>query len=160
MAKGGARPGSGPKPQEKRNLLGFPAAVRPADAAAIASLTEPPADLSDAPPAGELTTMTAKAAWRLYAPLAIEQGTLVPNTVPGFRELVQQFVMKEDAAARLMRFGSEGKSGRERARSFAQLAQRLDASLARFKLTAFGKPADSSKKSSATANVWAQAENQ
>lgn len=158
MPRGGERPGSGPKPKG-RNLLAFSgrgAAQSAAVDPSIAVLAEPPADLSDVPPAGELTTVTAKSVWRLFAPLAIELGTLTPHTVPGFRELAQQYVMKEDAAARLMKYGMGDKSGRERARSFAQLAQRLDASLARFKLTAFGKPAEGAgaKKPSA-ANPWA-----
>jgi hypothetical protein len=152
VPRGGRRPGSGRKP---KNVLGFPggkpvagiaaSVVAPAD---LAVLAMPPADLRPA----------EQALWKLYALHAIEQRTLVPATVAGFRELVEVFVLKDDLHAKIQKFGTDGKSGQDRLRTYTRLSQRLDAALARYKLTAFGKPMDSggggAKK--APANPWAQ----
>ncbi len=150
MPRGGARPGAGAKPKGRHNIVDFPAhatsATTPLSPDAVASLHEPPADLPDA----------QKAIWRVYAPLAIEQRTLALATAPGFRELVEQMALKDDIATRLARFGADGKTGSDRVKLYTRLSQRVDASLARFKLTAFGKPADGSGQKQAQANPWSQ----
>lgn len=107
-----------------------------------ASLLEPPADLKPARPAPGLNAgMLPSEAdfWRRYAASAIEQGTLTPATVHGFRLLCELSALTEDYAARMAKYGSDGKTGESRARLYIRYAQRLDAALARFKLTAFGK---------------------
>jgi len=162
MPRGGRRVGSGRKPG-KGKTLAFPGGGAtghaPAPAADVAVLAEPPADL---PPAlavaiAGMTPLTSQAdLWRRYAPSAIEQRTLIPATVAGFRELVELAAFKEEMAARIARFGSDGKSGSERMRTYTRLSQRLDAALARFKLTAFGKPADGGAKKPVATNPWAK----
>lgn len=152
MPRGGARPGSGPKPKRRRNVVDFPAgssssasSIAAGEAAARESLLEPPADLRDGRPAPGVDAgllPSEKDFWRRYAPSAIEQGTLVPATVHGFRELCELAAFKEEYAARLAKYGSDGKTGADRMRMYTRLAQRLDVALARFKLTAFGKAAD------------------
>lgn len=180
MGRGGSRPGAGRKPSVKSgggNVVDFPNAAGASTSEAIAAppaLAEPPEDLVAALASAEnaadaLTspdaarvckTLTARLnAWRRYAPLAIDQGTLTPSTVPGFRELCEQLALKEELAAKMARFGIDGKSGRDRLKDYARIAQRVDASLARFKLTAFGKPDDDAGGAAKRTpmNPWAQA---
>lgn len=58
-------------------------------------------------------------------------------------------------AAKINHLGADTKEAAPYLLSYLKLAQRVDASLARFKLTAFGKPAVSDKPQPA-ANPWAQ----
>lgn len=128
------RPGGGRKPDDG-NVVRFPA-VQGVEADA---LKVPPPDL----PEGQ------QPYWRRLAPIAIAQGTLVDSTTPGFRELCELLLFKDEVSLRLQRFGSDGKSGAERLRNYGRLARQADATLARFKLTAFGKPAVSTNKPAA-----------
>lgn len=111
------------------------------------NLALPPADL---PPA-------QRAIWEQWAPAAIEQRTLVATTVVGFRELCEQAALKQAIHRRLQKLGPASSEAEGQMRTYVKLAQRLDATIARFKLTAFGKPADGggARKSAAT-NPWAQ----
>ena len=117
------RPGGGRKPDD----VVLPFRPKPD----VAQLKDPPEGLTDA----------QQLHWRRLAPLALEQGTLVEATGPGFRELCELLALKDELWAKLARFGSESKSGLERMRSYTRLSARVDSALARFKLTAFGKPA-------------------
>ncbi|OFW37638.1 MAG: hypothetical protein A3J29_06080 [Acidobacteria bacterium RIFCSPLOWO2_12_FULL_67_14b] len=111
----------------------------------MAALLEPPADLPDvssSPALPGVVLTSQQVYWRRWAPHAIEQRTLTPATAAGFRELCEVAAFKDELAARLQRFGIDGKAGAERMRTYTRLSQRLDAALGRFKLTAFGKPAD------------------
>lgn len=155
MPRGGARPGAGRKPKARpATVLGmdgrrFP--LLPADAVpvrdeAVMALADPPADL---PPAQQ-------AIWTQYAPAAIEQRTLVPATVMGFRQLCEQTAMAAVLAARIEKVGAASKRAGDPLRHYVRLAQRLDASLARFKLTSFGKPADGKASTQPAANPWVQ----
>jgi hypothetical protein len=134
--------------------LGFPGVQTSASGSAPAADPSELADLANPPknlPAAE------RRFWRLYAPHAIEQRTLVPATIAGFRELCEVFVIKEDLHAKIVQYGTDGKSGQERLRTYTRLSQRLDAALARYKLTAFGKPMDQgSGAKKPAANPWAQ----
>jgi phage terminase small subunit len=131
----------------RRDLESIPLGPAPPTSAEDASLLEPPADLIPA----------QQEFWRRWAPFAIEQRTLVPATVAGFRELCEQFVLKAAIARRLQRLGPGSEKALSTMRSYVQLAQRLDSTLARFKLTGFGKPADSGGRArQAATNPWAQ----
>lgn len=125
-------------------MLAFPGGAGAGAPAGASALLDPPEDLSGVERQSALGggLATAKDFWRRLAPHAIAQGTLVSATVPGFRELCELMALKEEVWARLQRFGSDGKTGAERLRNYTKLSQRLDATLGRFKLTAFGKPAN------------------
>ncbi len=123
-----------------------PSAPAPVNADESAVLTVPPTDLQP---------KAAQAFWRLAAPEAIAQRTLVSGTVLGFRELCQQWAMKEEIAKDIAHVGPAHPGSGENLKHFARLAQRVDASLARFKLTAFGKPVDGAARKPA-ASPWAQ----
>lgn len=122
--------------------LAVEAHVGPASA-----LSDPPDGLSEA----------EQACWRKLAPLAIRQRTLTDAEVPGFRDLCQVFVMKEQVAARIAKAkaGAATKAVDGLLRHYAKLGQQVDARFARFKLTAFGKPSDAAKEKPAKANPWA-----
>jgi hypothetical protein len=119
----------------------------------------PPAenvDLLEVPPSG--LTAGQRTCWRLWAPQAIAQQTLVPSTALGFRELCEQYVMKDSLAKRITRLGPCSSDAERLLKSYVKLAQRLDATLARFKLTAMGKPADraAGARATAAASPWAE----
>jgi len=95
-------------------------------------LTTPPHDLTEA----------QQAFWRTYAGHAIDLGTLVPATVAGFRELCEQFALKQAIAQRIEKLKATSKRAETHLRTYVRLSQRVDSTLARFKLTSFGKPAD------------------
>jgi hypothetical protein len=109
-----------------------PPAAPAAPPADVAALLTPPSDL----PADQ------QACWALYAKSAVEQRTLVPATVAGFRELCEQFAFKAAISARIQKAKAGSKKSDGLLRHYVKLAQRLDSTLARFKLTSFGKPAD------------------
>lgn len=110
----------------------------------------PPTDVPDQPPATDGTLAEPPAdlkgqqrdIWRELAPYAVQQGTLIASTVAGFRELCEQLAFKRSVAAAITRRGAGRKDAESSHRIYARLAQRVDASLARFKLTSYGKPAD------------------
>jgi hypothetical protein len=117
-----------------------PAADAPPD-----PLLESPADLS----------VEAQSVWLKWAALALAERTLTPATAAGFRELCQQSGLLAVTLARIQLLGPASKEADPYLKTYIKLAQRLDGSLARFKLTAFGKPATSDKPKAA-ANIWAQ----
>src|SRR4051812_47570656 len=66
-----------------------PSALPPVETPAEpGTLAEPPADLSE----------PRQAFWRAYAPLAMAEGTLTAATAVGFRELSEQWALKESTA--------------------------------------------------------------
>lgn len=111
-----------------------------------AELVEPPADLTPAP---------AQAYWRTWAPHACDERTLTPSTAAGFRELCQQAAYLQMLAKRIEHLGPDTKEAAAYWKPYTSLAQRVDSSLARFKLTAFGKPAAAEQKKAAV-NPFAQ----
>jgi hypothetical protein len=158
MPRGGARVGAGRKPKARKavvlgmdgqRLLGEPGSPGSPWVAPVVGddpLLAPPADL---PPAQQDF-------WRIYAPYAIEQRTLVAATVAGFRELCEQFALKQTIARGIQRLGAGSSKAEGRMRNYVKLAQRLDATLARFKLTGFGKPVDAGGARKAGTSPWAQ----
>jgi hypothetical protein len=105
----------------------LPPALQPAPAAVTTGLEEPPADLGD----------REKTVWRALAPRAIAERTLIEATVPGFRELCEQLVVKEDIAA-----ASAGAVNQHRWLALLLKAQqRVDVTLDRYRLTARGQAA-------------------
>lgn len=155
MPRGGSRVGAGRKPKAKAIVLGMDGARRIASEVNVATpeadaidLAVPPADLPEA----------QHAFWRRYAPAALEQRTLAPSTVAGFRELCERFVLKETLAARIASFklGAASKSADPLLRQYVKLAQRVEASLKEFKLTAFGKPVLAMTPTHRAANPWSE----
>lgn len=165
MARGGSRPGAGRKPGSKNQsavVLGMDGARRPraelptptdpapapeVETGPVSALLEPPDDLSE----------PEQACWRKFAPRAMRQRTLTDAEAPGFRELCQVFVMKEQVAARIAKAksGAATKAVDGLLRHYVKLGQRVDALFARFKLTAFGKPSDAAAAKPVKANPWA-----
>lgn len=109
------------------------------------ALREPPAELVGA----------GAEFWRLWAGHAITERTLSPATAAGFRELCEQAALTAAIHAKIQKLKPDNKKADPYLKTYIKLSQRLDASLARFKLTAFGKPAVSDKPKPA-ANPWAQ----
>lgn len=153
MGRGGARPGSGRKPKDRRVVLNMlpprsraEIPILPAvDADERARLVEPPSDL----PA------EVQACWRRCAGHAVTERTLTSSTAEGFRQFCQQWAYLADIEKRIQQLGAGTKEADPYLKTYIKLAQRVDSSLARFKLTAFGKPATSDKPKPA-ANPWAQ----
>jgi hypothetical protein len=98
-------------------------------------LSEPPADLAEAP----------ATCWRIWAPKALAERTLTPATEAGFRELCLRMANVQALDARIALLGIATQDSlpylKERRGQAAQMA----ASLKDFKLSAFGKPATSEK---------------
>lgn len=105
------------------------------------------------PPDGLATPL--QAIWRELAPLAVQQQTLVAATVAGFRELCEQLHVKRQLAVALEQAGAASEAADRILRQYVKVAQRLDGTLARFKLTAMGKPEQTAAKPKA-ASPWAQ----
>jgi hypothetical protein len=154
MPRGGRRVGSGRKPTPK------PAVILGMDGSRLAAsaVTAEPVDVEQSPLLKPPADLNAKEAsfWKAYARLAIEQRTLVPSTVAGFRELCEQFAFKSDLAAEIDRVGAASVLTEKMLVQYTKLVQRVDSSLARFKLTAMGKPADGGQvRKPVAANPWA-----
>jgi hypothetical protein len=158
MARGGARVGAGRKPKEKRTLTLVNSRRDPTPAP-----PRPPADVDDelALPPTDLTP-AERDVWRVWAPLALEAQTLTPATAVGFRELCTVAVLTHAIAESIELARAPGKKDEQRyaigdaLKLYTKYAQRLDGLLARFKLTAFGKPVDGAAKPTAAVNPWAE----
>lgn len=148
MPRGGSRPGAGrkPKPAKVVGMDGKPRAdvlppsMQGAEAVAppvVSDLLEPPADLSE----------PRKAFWRTWAPQAVAAGTLTGETVLGFRELSEQYVIKSELAQVIE---SKVAGWDDSLKLWIKVTQRVDSSMARFKLTALGKSAATPKKPAAS----------
>ena len=159
MPRGGRRVGAGRKPKQKRPTLTLvnsrrdPAPAPPPAAADVDvdELAVPPSDLTPA----------ERDVWRSCAPLALEAQTLTPATAVGFRELCTVAALTYAIADSI----NVARSAKEPSpyaiaeglKLYPKYAQRLDGLLARFKLTAFGKPVDGAAKPTAAAvNPWAE----
>lgn len=159
MPRGGARVGAGRKPKEPK-----PAVVLGMDGVRLDSVAAPTAAAASSSTVDGLVkapkdlTPKQREVWKTWAPRAIEQRTLVPATVAGFSELCEQMVLKNEIAAAIDKAGVSHYDSDRLLKRYAPLAQRVDASLARFKLTGFGKAADGAAKrsSASTASPWAK----
>lgn len=152
MGHGGARVGAGRKPKKATvvSMSGRPfvATLGPAPADAASSpLATPPEGMREA----------EAAVWRELAPHAIAQMTLVPGTLRGFRELCEHVVMKQSIADTIAAAGPATSGMDALLRHYAKLAQRVDASLARYRLTAQGKPEPTAVVKPKAASPWAMA---
>jgi hypothetical protein len=112
-------------------------------------------------PAGEVPAYLSEpeqAYWNLWAPLAIENGTLTDSTRPGFvllcRTAVDVAEVRGEIRERGILFEKVDNVGGEEVRElkrhplwpdYRSLRQQLDAHLARFGLTGMGRPASSAK---------------
>jgi hypothetical protein len=162
MPRGGARVGAGRKPNAaKQNVVDARARFSDAPASGLPALGAAPPVPADAatllePPPG--VSEPEAIAWRALAPHAIAQQTLVAATRVGFRELVEQLVMKQTIADSIAKVGADHPGVDGLLRHYAKLAQRLDATLARFRLTGSGKPeAAAARKAPASPSPWAMA---
>lgn len=167
MPRGGARVGAGRKPHKRKGIVlqmdgarrEPPAAADPVEPSpAVAALV----DVDELAIAPEDLTPAEKAVWCSYAPLAIDQQTLTPATAVGFRELCTVAVLTHAIAESIELARTPGKDTEQRSaigdglKLYTKYAQRLDGLLARFKLTAFGKPVDGAgKRQQPAANSWA-----
>jgi hypothetical protein len=124
---------------------GVSAPVMPALSVAVpgASLMEP---------AGGMTE-PEQVFWRQWAGVALAERTLTETTSAGFRELCQHFALKEEVLVGMRAAGVTSPEADRLHKVWVKLAQRVDAGMARFRLTAFGKPMEPEKKP-ATANPW------
>jgi hypothetical protein len=161
MPRGGARVGAGRKPNGERairqRVVAMPGIQMPPSwgppvnqntSAGVSGspLKEPPAGFAE----------PGASFWRIWAPWAIEQGTLIDATVAGFSELCEQFVVKQALWAQLDKVGIASAEGDRILKRYEKIVQRVDASLARFRLTSFGKAIDQTGKKKAEApNPWA-----
>lgn len=149
MPKGGARTGAGRKPRQTAVVLGMNGARLPPSAPVLApiddALAVPPADL---PP-------KMRPFWSTWAPLALSQGTLTRATMPGMRELCELATFKQAVERRIRRIGAAAPEAQSLLRNYLKLSQRLDAAMARFKLTAFGKPEAAALVKKPAVNPWA-----
>ncbi len=155
MPRGGRRVGAGRKPalQPSGIVLGMNGQRRQAStptAPAVSgdereALLQAPDDLPE----------LARHCWLTYAGHAVAERTLTPATAAGFRQCCQQWAYVAEIDARIQHLGAATQDAQPYLMQYIRLSQRLDASLARFKLTAFGKPVTTDKPKPA-ANPWAQ----
>jgi hypothetical protein len=164
MPRGGARVGSGRKPKaaNKPVVPAVPTNLVAIDGGRAGELSAtPPADLPT----------EQHDFWKSYAALAIEAGTLTPQTAGSFRLLCELDAEKTATKATLDKDGrtyikvSVDGAGVEHDElkahpltgSYRQLAQRVEALMARFLLAPFGKPVTSGKpKAQPGASAWAR----
>jgi len=99
-------------------------------------------------------TEDVQAVWHRWAEHAVAERTLTPATSAGFRQLCQQLAYLDQMVTRINHLRADTKEATSYLQTFLKLSQRLDGSLARFKLTALGKPAVSDKPKTAV-NPWA-----
>jgi len=157
MPRGGRRVGAGRKPgsipriarplERKVVTLGGQdwKALPPVDVEVSSPLVTPPTGMRE--PEAEV--------WKALAPHAVLQQTLVASTVRGFRELCEQAVLKQQIADAIAAAGAATSGMDVLLRHYARLAQRLDQSLARYRLTAQGKPEPTAQSKPKAANPWA-----
>ena len=159
MARGGRRPGAGRKPKDTSAIvlslqgerMASPPAYERVERPFVPSgdgvaLVTPPEDLSEA----------EQAAWRVHAPLALAQDTLVEATVPGFRELCQLIAQQKAFSARIAVLGLTSSDADRLLKRWEKGAVLLNGKLKDFKLTAFGKPEVASiRDKKPKANPWA-----
>lgn len=162
MPRGGARTGSGRKPKEARRPR------RPLNVVAIDGGRAGEETVSGIPPKD--LPADQQEFWRRNAPRAMAAGTLVPQSLEAFLLLCELDAEKRATKATLDKDGrtyldvTVDGSGQEHSSlkahplttSYRQLAQRVEALLARFGLAPFGKPiAGSGPKSRTAPSPWA-----
>lgn len=106
-------------------------------------LLEPPADLTEA----------EQGVWRTLAPHAIQERTLIPSRVSGFRQLCRQWCYCAELDARVRHLGITSAEADRLLRRLENWEKALSASLGNFSLRSFGKPA-APEKPKVSANPW------
>jgi hypothetical protein len=162
MPRGGARPGAGRKPKGDKpvrdrtvRVLQMPYTVLPP------AWAPPPMDQApetDSPLVAPRFDCYAdeQSVWMALAPWAIAQGTLDEARIPGFRKLCHELFLAQTLKAELDRLGPSSAEGVRILKPYLDVSKALDASLMKFRLTAFGKAMDPGKsKPVAPANPWA-----
>ena len=156
MPRGGYRQGAGRKPVGGGVVLGLDGKRQ---RARYRGVELPPAVAGEdrerlvVPPKG--IGKASAAFWRLWAPRAVEERTLTPSTAVGFVETCQRAAYVAALAKRIEHLGPATKEAVPYLMLYDKMAQKLEGSLSRFKLTAMGKPATSDKPKAA-ANPWEQ----
>lgn len=155
MPRGGFRVGAGRKPGSKSAVVIGMDGIRRGDGAVSPAPFLPVDENALVTPPKDLPRDQRKY-WTRYAPLAIAQQTLIPAHVPGFRELCEQAAFKDALAKEIRKLKPESPNASDVLRHYEKLVQRLDATLARFRLTSFGKPASAASAARKTAaSPWA-----
>lgn len=161
MPRGGARVGAGRKPKQPR------ANVTPI-APALTVVQGGQADALSAIAPADLPT-EQRAIWQAWAPRALEQGTLTPQTEAAFRLLCE---LEAEKQANRTQIDKDGRTyvkvtvdgaGQEHQElkahpltgPYHRLAKQVEALMGRFMLAPFGKPGPGAKKPAAPANPWA-----
>ncbi len=159
MPAGGRRPGAGRKPGAAwggRKVLGHDGQLKP-----IRQRGEPLPPAISQEAQGSLLSAPywlpegARGYWERWAPHAIEARTLTPATAAGFTEVCQRADYVTKLANRIGTLGADTQEAIPYLAIYDRMSQRMETSLARFMLTAFGKPATSDKPAAAE-NPWAK----
>ena len=160
MPKGGRRAGAGRKPGAAWNgravVLGLDGTRQPRP-----KLAEPlPPAVAETVKEGLLTAPYwlpegAKGYWERWAGQALEERTLTPSTAAGFIEVCTRADYVGKLAVKIATLGPDTQDALPYLNLYDRMSKSLESSLARFKLTAFGKPATSDKPA-AVVNPWAQ----
>lgn len=151
---GGSRPGSGRKGKPKGQagvVLTMPERIGSVGEASTVCTETNGATLLVAP---DGVSLEVQAIWAQWAPHAIAERTLSSATAAGFRQLCQHWVYVAALAKKIDHLGPDTKEATGYLLTYLKAGQRLDTLLARFKLTAFGKPAIA-EKPKPKANPWA-----
>jgi terminase small subunit-like protein len=160
MPRGGARVGAGRKPIAKRRRA-IPTNVVPIEGGRANELSRtPPADLPE----------DQHAFWRMYAPLAMDAGTLTRQTEGAFRLLCELDAEKRATRETIAKDGrttmgitTDVTSSEQHVQikahpltsAYRQLAQRVETLMGRFALAPFGKPLEGQrKKGPMTTSPW------
>lgn len=119
----------------------------PVVSAASTALLDPPEGLPE----------PASTFWRAWAPHAIERGTLDQAAAIGFRELCERYAWRRALWDRLQTLGIASAEADRVLKRYEKASHLYDQSLARFKLTSFGKPIDgqAGKPEAPPVNPWA-----
>jgi hypothetical protein len=166
MPRGGSRVGSGRKPKPGKtpamvpfvSLQGGKVAQGASNGSEVSLIA--PEDLP----------LVGREFWHQYAGLAIESATLTPRTIPGFRWLCETYAEMRANEATIQTDGrtyikcTVDGAGNEHQELKAhpltttlnKLRKDVDQGMARFCLTAFGKPAAGAVKKAASVNPWQQ----
>lgn len=115
-----------------------------------------PADVADSPLLEPPASVTGRRAdlWRQLAPMAVRQQALTADKSAGFAELCELLVMKDAIAAAIDKIGAEHDDAARLLVQYVKLAQRVDATLARFRLTGDGKVDPAAVPKKKAANPW------
>lgn len=97
----------------------------------------------------------ARGYWAIWAPEAIAERTLTPATAAGFALMCQRADYVAKLGVRIDMLGPATQDAVPYLSIYSNMSQKLEVSLGKYRLTAFGKPATSDKPKAA-ANPWAQ----